>query len=946
MESVWRRWLRRLGVDLRQGEGPTAFLLFTVLFLILSFQISTKTIRQSFFLDELGADLLPLVYLIVALVAYPSLRLYGHLTRRLTVDRLFVVTTLWVALGLVGLWLVWDTGGAGLTMLFYVGSSIVYALLLSQFWMLANHALDARQARRLFAFIGAGGLLGAMCGGQIARLASNLRGSRDVLLVAVLLLGGVVVSMVVAGRRLAGGASLQTTLSDTAASHRWGFAALRKSRLLTAITVVLVLGTIVGQIVDLQFNWAIEQSTEGLDRRTASFGNFFTALGAIAFVFQILVTGRVLKLAGVRFALGVLPVFLAVGTVPLVASALLSPEVLLLTALGLKLGESGLRYSLDQSARELLFLPLPASERRQAKTFVDVVCQRGAKGIAALLLLPVTFQLMEPPQAGWISLILIAAWTVAIQATSGEYVRAFRTELERRTVDTEIPIDLRDVRTLELLLEALGSPDPRPVLHSLEILRRNGRGHLVPPLLLYHDDEGVRRRTLEVLAEVGRTDAADLVERRLGDTSPHVRAEAIRTLARLRGEEARHLMLPRLHEPDAAVRAAAVAFLLEHGGEAGRSRAARVLTDLLSDAAPESRLEGAKALGSVADPIGREELLRLVRDEDTAVVKEAIGSIRRRVERDGFYPLYVPTLVARLGDRRVRYEVQQALVAFGGPAVPALAHFLRDPNELRAIREALPGVLARIPTAEAAGELLGALAADTTPSGPTDPGRRRLIEAMALAGRLAATNPYAPRRLYPEVRREARAYGRDLILLRGVSGAEAPDLSGPLPVWPDGPAAADLLLRLLAEQLDTRLWCLFTLLSLAGESEDFRIIHNGLLRGEGRDRAHAHELLSHALPAEVRDDVLTILDDAPVEQRLDKIGRRFGIVRRDREGTLRHLLRTGVAGGEASTLAAAALYLVHTSRITGLEDEIDRLARSAADELVRETALWTEARCG
>ena len=426
-EPDWRRWLRRVGVDLRPGEGVPALLLFTSLFLIVAFQISTKTIRQSTFVDEMGADKLPWVYLIVALVAYPALRVYGWLTARLSIDRLLVFTSFWVGTGLIGFWFAWDHGGAGRTLAFYVGSSIVYALLLSQFWMLATHVLDARQARRLFAFIGAGGLLGAICGGQIARITSSAFGTRTVLPVAALLLGALVFLIVAVRRHRVHGVTLPTAepVPSPGEPARWGFAALRRSPLLTAIAAVLVLATIVGQIVDLQFNWAIEQATVGLDARTASFGNFFTTLGAIAFVFQILMTGRILKSGGVGLALRVLPVFLAVGTLPLVAAAFIPPETLLLAALGLKLGESSLRYSLDQSARELLFLPIPAGERRQAKTFIDVVCQRGAKGIAAVILLPVAFQWMEPPQVGWISLCLIVLWLAVLVVTSREYVRSF-----------------------------------------------------------------------------------------------------------------------------------------------------------------------------------------------------------------------------------------------------------------------------------------------------------------------------------------------------------------------------------------------------------------------------------------------------------------------------------------------------------------------------------------
>ena len=493
-----------------------------------------------------------------------------------------------------------------------------------------------------------------------------------------------------------------------------------------------------------------------------------------------------------------------------------------------------------------------------------------------------------------------------------------------------------------MLLEALASPSPRQVMHSLEILERNCRGHLVPPLLLYHDDPAVRCRTLEILARVGREDTAHLVERHLGDADPRVRAEAIRTLATLRGEGARELMLPRLHEPDAAVRAAAVAFLLEHGAGAEVTRALRVLADLLADGEPATRIEGAKALGGVGGSIGIDELLRLARDPDVSVVRAAIDSVRRRVERNGFDPLYVPTLVACLGDRRIRHDAQAALLAFGRVAVPSLAHFLRDPDESDGVREALPGVLARIASPESAEELLRVLETDTLEVAAPGRRRRRLIEAMLLVARRSEEFRYATDRILAEAERETRAFAHDLVYLHALGGTTAPDFSGPLPRWTRGHDGADLLHRLLVERLDTRLWCLCSLLSLTSETEDFRIAYHGLKLPEGRGRARALELLSHVLSSRVRAEVLAVLDDAPIDQRIEGIGRRFNIERPSRRDALLAFLRPGASGERRPALTAAALYLIHTTRERGFEKEVDQLARVAGDELVRETAAWVE----
>jgi hypothetical protein len=178
-------------------------------------------------------------------------------------------------------------------------------------------------------------------------------------------------------------------------------------------------------------------------------------------------------------------------------------------------------------------------------------------------------------QAGWISLALIAIWFGVTAVASREYVRAFRVGLKQRTVDASIAVDLSDVTTLELLLESLGSSDRRQVLHCLDILAANGRGELVPPLLLYHDEPEVRLRTLGILADLGRVDVAPLIERRLGDSDPEVRAEAIRVLAVMQGKDVCQLMLPKLEEGDPGVRAAAVACLANHGDEAMTAEAPR-----------------------------------------------------------------------------------------------------------------------------------------------------------------------------------------------------------------------------------------------------------------------------------------------------------------------------------------------------------------------------------
>ena len=62
--------------------------------------------------------------------------------------------------------------------------------------------------------------------------------------------------------------------------------------------------------------------------------------------------------------------------------------------------DTSLRYTVDKTTREILFLPLPDDLKQQAKPFVDVTVDRFAKGIGALLVL-VLIKDLGPRTSTW-----------------------------------------------------------------------------------------------------------------------------------------------------------------------------------------------------------------------------------------------------------------------------------------------------------------------------------------------------------------------------------------------------------------------------------------------------------------------------------------------------------------------------------------------------------------
>jgi AAA family ATP:ADP antiporter len=925
--------LERLGVTLYPREARLAWLLFSSFFLCVMFHYACKAVRQSTYIDTLGASKLPYAYVLLAVLSYPVARLYVRLANRVSRRSLAAGTFGFTAVTLLLFWWLFQFGGTWVPMAFYVWIGIAVALTLSQLWSLASVVFDARQAKRLFGFLGAGALLGGIAGGMTARVAAEVGETRDSLLVA----AAVLVLIVLAIYRIKPGeirGETRGTEHGGRSDTRDSLATVMRSSHLRLIAILITLVIVVSQIVDLQFNWAVEASTTSLEERTAFFGTFFSLMGVAAFVFQLVFTARIHRLLGVGFALRVLPTSLTLGTVGLFVAAAISPAALIGVALALKLTESGIRYSLDDSTRELLFLPVPATQRAKAKTFLDLFVKRAAKGTAGLLLLPVTLGWITPLQAGWLSLAIIGAWLALTRRVTREYVESFRQGLARKSVNSETPISLSDVTTLEILIQSLGSPDPRQVLHSLDILSAHRRGHLVPPLLLYHDDEEVRCRTLQILAAEEREDAAPLVERRLSDPSPAVRAEATRVLADLWHQDACDMMLPRLDNSDPGVRAAAIACLTNHGDARMRQRAETALDDMTSDADAAVRIEGVRAVGAISEPDFEGKLVRMLYDSEAEVIRAVMQAIKRRVARDRPNPLYMPTLISLLANRRLKHDAREALAAFGQSAIPALRMFMNDPEEPLWVRRAIPKTLSRIESPLTAEALIDSLDESTDSFL-----RRKLLEAVDSLN-AEHSEPARKQKIRHEISVEVRRYLVALADLHALRAQAAIDLDCCLP---GAAAGATLLERLLAERARDHRTNLFILLGLIYDRRPMGDAYRSLQQPPLR--AHAIEFLDCTLEGEEKETVLAALGDAPLADKLARAERRFGIARGSKMATvLKHLSPHDQQMTDAPYLAVGALHLVFSEKLVDLFPVVRTLRATATDPFVLETAAWVAER--
>lgn len=924
--------LIRLGVDLRPGEGTLCCLLFAIHFLLLAFQYTSKAVRQATYINDWGAEQLPFVYFLIAVVSYPVLRVYGYLAARFELHRLIASSAILVALTLSVFWWLFGLGLRWVSGVFYVWVSIVGILLVSQFWSYASQRLNARQAKRLFGFVGAGGLLGSIAGGQMTRITSLLSHTRDALLLA----GAVLLVLAVlvwwkAGAVQEDVSGIHST-SERVRDAKGGWAVVRGSRYLQLIAVVMLISSMVAQVIDVQFSWAIEQSTTNLRERTAAFGNLFSIMGFSAFVFQMAFTSRIHKWLGIGFALRVLPLSNGLGTILFAVAAISMPSLVLPAVWLLKIGENGLRYSLDQATRELLFQPVPGNQRPQAKAFIDVFVQRLAKGVAAVVLLSVSFHWISVENTVWFSLTGIVVWLFLLTAMQGRYVTSFRDALQTRRLEGDQALDIADARTLEVLIEGIGSSDSREVLYSMDLLKANGRGRLVPPMMLYHSDPAVRCKTLGILRDEKRSDTAALVEKLLVDPDPTVRATATLALVALTPQDIRHLMLAHLRDPDVRVRGVAVSYLARQGEGEVQQRAEETLLEMLADGDALVRQEAARAIGAMEEPLHFAGLIQLLDDKEHEVIRAALEAVQRRTDAGGSNPLYAPKMISLLRNRRLKHDARNAIVACGASVVPQLQYFLNNVEEEIWVRRALPKTIAAIGGRAALVALLESLQATDLFL------RRKVISALVRVHGAHPELAIDSAVIEDQLAAEAHAYLRTLIDLWSLNRGRGLQLRGTRVVW-NKSADPHLLERLLADRMDDHVNNIFGILALVHKRRDIRAALRGLYSETTRQRATALEFLDNVLSGENKRLVFAVIDEVPMTDRLRQAKRMFELSPADPAVTLKRLATTpSVGDDDGAWVTATALHYIHDHQLAKLYPMIHRAAdQGARVPLVAET---------
>jgi len=809
-------------VDVRPEEISTSVLMFSYFFLITSSAYIIKLVKISDFLEKLSSMRLPYAYLLTAILIGFFVTLNSRLLRimkrhvYISLSLVFFITCLLV------FWLLFTQGRNWLplaywkwiSMVFWFWADIFLVTSVTQFWILINDIYNPRQAKRLVGFLVSGGLLGGVAGALLASL-SKIVGTENLLLICPFML---VICLIIVNRvhRIVQKETKEEVKpSEVRKKPKIGygksFGLLRKNRHLLLLTGIMAMAIIVTTLIDFQFNYFVEDAYPNKDARTAFLGIFFTVFLIFSNLLHVFSTNRILKNFGIRIALLVAPFFLLL----LSGAIFIFPFALIYWALIIKGTDKSLAHSLNQSVRELLYIPIPPEVKYKAKVFIDMFVNKFAKGIGALFIL--LFLSVLSFEIKYISIVAIAfiiIWIILNLLITKEYVNIVKRNIEIKWQDADkFVAEKIDIDMTKLVFDTIESKKRSSVLYAMnlfDLVKKEKLSSKLKKIISYKSDE-VRASSMDSLLEVDGEVLIPETEDALDEESLDAQVKEIMSL-----NVYQELMKDHLDK-----------IVSEEGKDE-----------------EVSRMEAAKVMGMMEPtPSVVHNLGKLLRDKSPEVVSYALESAGKLKKRE-----LVPFIIQNLTNPSLRSAANRALAKYGVKVIGTLKDYLGDPSEDARLRKAIPGILAQTGAQRAADVLALELRKES-----------RVVEHEIISAmyKMRSEKPqihFREQIVVPQIIREIKV---SYLILKEIHDLKTDKKKG-------------FMAKDLENNLARSLKYIFELLSLIYPREDIIKAYQNITTGTRKATDYSIELLDNIVKKEIMEVLLPLIEDIPFEDKVKK----------------------------------------------------------------------------
>ena len=350
---------------------------------------------------------------------------FGWVTTRFKTRQFLSYCTLFFASNLVVFFFLFDVAERSpvVTRAFYIWVNVFNMFIVSLFWSFMNDVFSGGQAKRLFAFIAAGGTAGALTGPIITSMLVEAIGLSYLLLISAAVLSLTVLSInwLSQWQNDEYDPSQEEThqIKDRALKGGiWGgFTLILKSPYLIGICAFIILYAVSITFVQIRQAELIEAAYSVPELRTKLFSQIDFVVNALTLVFQLFITSKLIGWIGYRTTLMLIPLGITIGFGIMAASPLLAVMI------GVEVFRRAGDYAIMKPTREMLFSVVSREEKYKAKNFIDTAILRTGNTASAVAYTGIRGLGASAAGIAGISLALGVAWCAVSYWLGSQYVR-------------------------------------------------------------------------------------------------------------------------------------------------------------------------------------------------------------------------------------------------------------------------------------------------------------------------------------------------------------------------------------------------------------------------------------------------------------------------------------------------------------------------------------------
>lgn len=372
-----------------------------------------------------GAQAEQLAKLTLVLTALVVAYLFSSASRQFSPRKLLVFTSLLGVVGTIFFSFGLQMQSAEIIWAFYLFGDLQNSLLIILLWSILHNAFQLKEAKYVFTLVTLSGLIGGLSGTFFVQTSLIHFGREAMVLVCagmfglIAIIGNKYLRRAVFTEKVKEESINEEKFADVNISKDSGWQTLGKLKYWIAIALIVGLYEMISGIIDFQLSLTVENLNTTDIEKDIYFGYVGTAQNLVALLVQLFLTGFVIRHWGLKTALLILPFTILLGSVGFIAVPSLAGATFLAVS------DNGLNYSLNQQAKETLYVPTKPEERVRAKAFIDLFVQRFAKAIAVgLNLLIVASNGLDATR--WLSVIVVSltvVWILVVNFTGKEFER-------------------------------------------------------------------------------------------------------------------------------------------------------------------------------------------------------------------------------------------------------------------------------------------------------------------------------------------------------------------------------------------------------------------------------------------------------------------------------------------------------------------------------------------